>query len=154
MVNISKHQFLWSGAFLFPCILMLTGCPGPGDRMRFDETAQVNVVGDKVCFSVTDPLDYRPADIAINPRGTPSKNKAFTFDPDLTVTEGELCIPPSFYRFPDKGQFIVEYVLTSQHHKNEPRKVVVTFESKNGRIYNVPPNNMEISRPYGEVSKP
>lgn len=130
------------------CLLILTGCPGPGDRMLPDETAIVSKQGENVCLNVPDAQDYQPADIGINPRGTPSKNKNFNFSPGLSVIDRKLCIPPSFYRFPDKGQFIIEYILISKKHDDEPRKFVVTMEINNGRIYNVTPTEREISLPY------
>lgn len=86
--------------------------------------------------------------MGINPRGIPSKNKNFNFSPDLKVTDGKLCIPPSFYRFPDKGQFIVEYLLTSEKHQGEPRNFVVTLEVNHGHVYNVTPTEREIFLPY------
>ncbi|NDO80643.1 hypothetical protein CJP72_07615 [Citrobacter sp. NCU1] len=116
--------------------------------MRFDETAQVSQQGDSVCFNVIDAQDYQPVDIGINPRGTPPKDKQFNFSPGLKVADGKLCIPPSYYLFPDKGQFIVEYILISKKDKNESRSVVVTFEINQGRIYNVTPTQKEISLPY------
>lgn len=130
------------------CLLLLTGCPGPGDRLTPDETAKVTQKGENVCFSIDDSRDYQPANIGINPRGTLSKDKNFYFSPDLTIADDLLCIPPSFYRFPDKGQFIVEYTLTSNKYDDSPRKFVVTFEINSGHIYNVTPTEREILLPY------
>ncbi|QUG74106.1 hypothetical protein GKQ23_03385 [Erwinia sp. E602] len=116
--------------------------------MRFDETAVVSQQGDNVCFNVNDAQDYQPADMGINRRGIASKEKKFNFSPELKVTDGKLCIPPTFYHFPDKGQFLVEYVLKSKKNEDKPRSVVVTLEIKNGRIYNVTPTEREIFLPY------
>lgn len=151
MVKITDSRMLWFVLLSGICLLTLTGCPGSGDRMRSDETAEVSRVGQDVCFRVTDAQDYQPAIISINLRNTPSSEKKFTDGPDLLVKAGLLCIPPSFYRFPDVGQFIVEYVLTSKKHEDEPRKVVVVLEISNGRIYNVTPTDMEMTRPYDEM---
>ncbi|WMY72558.1 hypothetical protein RHD99_13820 [Buttiauxella selenatireducens] len=148
MVKQIKTRVLCAAFLSGVCLLMLTGCPGPGDRMRPDETAQVDLQGENVCFNVTEAQDYQPADMAINPRGTLSKNKNINFSPDLKVSDGKLCIPPSYYRFPDKGQFIVEYVLTSAKHDSEPRRFVVTLEINHGHIYNVTPTESEIALPY------
>ena len=128
------------------CLLVLTGCP-EDLGVRFNETAKVSRESDSICFSVTDAQDYQPADIGINPRGIPSKSKHFIFSPDLVVSAGKLCVPPSFYLFPDKGQFIVEYRLRSEIN-NKSRKVVVTFEINNGYVYNVTPTESEIFLPY------
>ncbi|WP_455916865.1 putative T6SS immunity periplasmic lipoprotein [Pantoea agglomerans] len=82
------------------------------------------------------------------PGGISSKEKNFDFTPNLTVSDGKLCIPPSFYRFPHKGQFIIEYVLTSKKHHDEPRSFVITLEINNDHIYNVTLTEREINLPY------
>ena len=148
MVKVAKFRIFREAFLSGICLLMLTGCPGSGDRMRFDETAQVSQQGENICFNVPDAQDYQPTDIAINPRGTSAKDKAYSFTPDLIVSDGKLCIPPSIYHFPDNGQFTIESVLTSKIHNNEPRSFVLTVEIKKGRIYNVTPTEREIFLPY------
>lgn len=147
-----KLQFLSSALFLVS-LVMLTGCPGTGDRLRPDEEAIVTQGGGDLCFGVPDAGDYQPANIAINPRGTEFRAREIIFSPALYVTDGLLCIPSSFYAFPDKGQFIVSYVLKSKRHKNEPRRMVAGLEILQGRVFNIPLTDMEILRPYSEISK-
>lgn len=148
MVRVTWHHRLYSIFLSIFYLLILTGCPGPGDRIRFDETAWVSREGDNVCMSIADAQDYQPVDMGINPRGTFSKEKKFDFSPGLSIANGKLCIPPSYYIFPDKGQFIIEYVLKSKMHEDYPRSFVVTLESYNGRVYNVTPTEKEIYLPY------
>ncbi|MDF7680991.1 hypothetical protein PT300_10535 [Enterobacteriaceae bacterium ESL0689] len=147
---VKTISFRISGAMLLTSISLvaLTGCPGPGDRMRFDETTQVTKQGENVCFYVNNAQDYQLADIGINPRDLPIKEREFDFSPALRVVNGMLCIPPSFYHFPEKGQFIIQYILKSKNPKNEPRSVVVTAEVSGKYIYNVTPTEMEIALPY------
>ncbi|EKS6399120.1 hypothetical protein NM886_004829 [Enterobacter hormaechei] len=114
------------------------------------ETTSVSKQGKNVCFNITDAQDYQPADIGINPRGTPLKEKDFNFSPELTIVDGKLCIPPSFYHFPDNGKFIVEYILISKKH-DEPRKSVVGVGINHGVVYNFPLTDREIARPYGSI---
>lgn len=133
------------------CLFMLTGCPGYGDRLRPDETSRVSKKGESVCFNVDNAQDYQPVAIGINPRGTPPRDKDFTFSTNLTVTNDELCIPSFFYKFPDKGQFVIEYVLKSKKHRSEPRSVVVVVEFNGRQIVNLPPTDREIIRPYSDV---
>lgn len=116
--------------------------------MHFDETAIVNKEDSKICMNITNAQDYQPVDMGINIRGTPSKEKRYNFSPGLTVNNGRLCIPQSFYQFPDKGQFIIEYVLKSKENPKQPRSFVVTLEVDKGRIYNVTPTEREIFLPY------
>ncbi len=148
MVSVIRQCYLFIVTFLF-CLPVLTGCPG--DRWRFDEEATVSTMGDNVCFTVPDAGNYQPVDIAINPRGTPSKEKNIIFNPMLRVVNGQLCIPPAFYHFPDKGQFIVSYVLLSERHKAAARKMVAGVEISSGCIFNIPLTVGEISRPYSEI---
>jgi len=132
-------------------LLLLTGCPGKGDSVVFDEIAQVRFIEGKVCFLIKDALDYQPVYLGINPRGTPSKLKIFKFQPDVRVMNDRLCIPSDLYALPKKGQFITEYLLRSKNDKNHSRKFVVVFEVNNGRVYNIPPTNKEVTRPYNEM---
>lgn len=147
MVKISAHRKLWYSLLSGTCLLFLTGCP-EDLGVRFDETARVSREGENICFSMANKQNYPLADIGINPRETPPKSKNFTFSPDLSVIDGKLCIPPSFYRFPDQGQFIVEYRLRSGNKNRSRSKVVVTFEINNRHVYNVTPTEREIYLPY------
>ncbi|GAL58212.1 hypothetical protein EV102420_09_02450 [Pseudescherichia vulneris NBRC 102420] len=150
MVKMFGFRMFWSVVFSGIFLLTLTGCPGPGDRFIPHETTSVSKQGKNICFNVTDAQDYQPADIGINPRGTPAKEKDFNFSPGLTIVDGKLCIPPSFYHFPDNGRFIVEYILISKKD-DEPRKFVVGVGIKNGEVYNFPLTDREIARPYGSI---
>lgn len=132
-------------------LTLLTGCPGHGDSLRPDEITTVSIRGDNVCFSVPEPEDYQPVSISIDPRGTRFRDRKITFDPPLRVVNSHLCIPPSFHHFSDKGQFIVRYVLHSERHKNTPRSMVAGVEIADECINDIPLNDMEAVRPYGEL---
>ena len=139
-----RHAFLLS-------LTVLTGCPGHGDYIRPDEITTVSTRGDNVCFSVPEPEDYQPVSISIVPRGTRFRERQITFDPTLRIVNAQLCIPPSFHHFPDKGQFIVRYVLHSERHKDTPRRMVAGVEIAGECIFDIPLNDMEAVRPYGEL---
>jgi hypothetical protein len=128
--------------------LVLTGCPDYAAYRLPDETTSVIKTVDGICFKVSDAGDYQPSFISINPRGTPSKEQQFTSKPNLQIKNGQLCVPPSFYKFPDNGQFLADYVLRSKTRENSPRNVVVGFELRNGHLYSIELTNIEISRPY------
>lgn len=146
MVNVNNLH-VWRSALLSGvCLLVLTGCP-EDLGVRFDKTARVSREGGSICFSGADIQNYKLADIGINPRGIPPKSKDFIFSPDLSVVDGKLCIPPSFYHFLDNEQYIVEY-RSPAGNKNKSRRVVVTFEINNGHVYNVTPTEREIFLPY------
>jgi hypothetical protein len=137
MMKIIKLRFL-PVLLLLISLPMLTGCPGIGDRVDPDEESTVTKMGDNVCFSVSDAEDYQPVSIAIDPRGTRFRDRDITFDPPLHVENDLLCIPPSFYRFPDKGIRIISFVLNSKRHRDSARRMVAGVEMLNGYIYNIP----------------
>lgn len=137
-------------AFLFSVIL-LTGCPGRGDYLRPEEITTVSTKDDNACFSIPESEDYQPVNISIVPRGTRFRDRIITFDPTLRVVNSQLCIPPSFHHFPDKGQFIVRYVLHSERHKDTPRRMIAGVEIANECIFDIPLTDMEAVRPYGEL---
>jgi hypothetical protein len=84
---VRRNYFIKLNSLLltFFCLPILTGCPGPGDRFRFDETAKVSKKGDNVCVNIDNAQDYQPVDMGINLRGTPSIEKDFNFSPALRL---------------------------------------------------------------------
>jgi len=120
-------------------IIMLTGCPGDrlDTRYKPNETASVSLSDQGICLQVSDPRNYQPEIITISSRDTPIKERWYKYKPNLAVDNGTLCIPSSFYQFPTKGQFIVNYILTSQTKNTPPRHVVVGFEISNGHAYGI-----------------
>lgn len=138
----------------FFCLSFLTGCPGPGDRFRFEETAQVSKKGDNVCVNIDNAQGYQPVDMGINPRGTPSKEKNFNFSPSLKIIEGELCIPSSYFHFKNGSKYIVEFVLHPIFDNKEARSFVVGVGINNDQVYNFPLTDREFARPYGSIQVP
>lgn len=150
MVNIIRQRY-YSAFLLSCCLTVLTGCPR--DRWQFDEEATVSTRGENICFAVPGAEDYQPVNIGINPRGTLLREEEIFFRPVLKVEKGLLCLPPSFYHFQNKGQFIITYVLHSKRHKDTPRRMVSGVEITDGCIFNIPLTDMEIVRPYSEMKK-
>lgn len=153
-MEIIKYRTLFFNILIMPCLFLLTGCPGQGDRLRLDETTQVKLIRGDVCFYIKNAQDYQPAIISINPRGTPSKKQGFVDSPALSIQSDRLCIPPSFYHFAGDGEYVVDFVLTSNRNFGEPRKFVVGVGVDHGRVYNFPLADREISRPYGSIEVP
>ncbi|WP_338576772.1 hypothetical protein VRB64_16105 [Erwinia sp. E_sp_B04_9] len=151
MVSVNHFRKIF---FIIPLgisSLVLTGCPGPGDRINLDETAQVNRKGNDICMSINDAQDYQPVDMGINLRGTPPKEKKFNFSPGLKIVDGALCIPSSYYHFMDGNKYIVEFVLHSATNNNAPRSFVSGIGVDNNQVYNFPLTDREMSRPYGSI---
>lgn len=148
---IKRYSSLSFRGLTLSCIFLLMGCPGQGDRLQLDETTQVNLIGANVCFHIANAQDYQPAIISINPRGTPPKNQAFFDNPPLLIKSGQLCIPPSLYKFENNKKYIVDFVLMSVGKVDEPRKFVVGVGLSQGQVYNFPLTDLEILRPYGSI---
>ena len=139
---------LFRNALMFILPFALTGCPGYGDIMVPSESTSVSMKGEEVCFFVANPKNYQPVFIAINPRETPMKERVFFSDkPRRKVTDGQFCVPPSFYKFENGRQYIVDYVLSPNGldggDKFTNRSVTVGFEIANGRAYFIKLNNNE-----------
>lgn len=83
MVKVFGFGKCWPVVFSGLCLVILTGCPGPGDRFIPHETTSVSKQGKNVCFNIKDAQDYQPVDIGINPRGIPLKEKDFNFSLNL-----------------------------------------------------------------------
>lgn len=143
-----RMRYKTGGSYLLLILsaFLLTGCPGAGDRLKADETTTVSKAGEDVCFQVSDAKGYQPSLIAINPRGTPPQKLSVTDSPNLTVKNGELCIPPGFYRFPAKGQFIVQYILEVPGEQGSQRSVVTGVEFSGSHVRNTPLTNRETTR--------
>ncbi|WP_206404123.1 putative T6SS immunity periplasmic lipoprotein [Erwinia billingiae] len=146
-----RYSGLFFRGVTVPFIFLLAGCPGQGDRLQLDETTQVNLIGDNVCFHIANAQDYQPAILSINLRGTPLKKQAFIDNPSLSIKSDKLCIPSSFYKFESNKKYIVDFVLVSDRNVDEPRKFVVGVGIDHGQVYNFPLTDKEILRPYGSI---
>ncbi|WP_428945850.1 putative T6SS immunity periplasmic lipoprotein [Pantoea sp. FN060301] len=135
------------------CLQTLTGCPGPGDRLKPDEEGYIIVNDGSVCFSVNGGDDYVLKYISINPRGTKSKDEKIIFSPQLRISNELLCIPPSFYKFNKDGQYFIQASFASLRHADRPRRIVSALEVSKGVVHSIRPNDMEILRQYDEMIK-
>ncbi|WP_329957385.1 putative T6SS immunity periplasmic lipoprotein [Gibbsiella quercinecans] len=124
----------------------MAGCSGSGDRLKADETTTVSKIGEDICFQVPDVGNYQPSLIAINPRGTPPQKLSVTDSPDLAVENGKLCIPPGFYQFPDKGQYIVQFILEALGDRRAQRSIVTGIALSGGHVESIPLTDSEITR--------
>lgn len=150
---VSISQILRISLLIVICLQTLTGCPGVGDRLEPDEEGRISVHEGSVCFSVADSDDYVLKYISINPRGTRFRDERVIFSPSLSIVNGLLCIPSSFYNFNKDGQYFIRASFVSLKHIDRPRRVVSALEVSKGVVHNIRPNDMEILRPYDEMHK-
>lgn len=127
-------------------MLILAGCPGRGDRLKADETTVVSKQGEDVCFFVPDAKNYQPTLISINPRGTLPQNLSVIDSPKLSIRNNALCIPPEFYEFPDKGQYIVQFILKIPGDWDSVRSVVTSIEFTGKSVKTIHLSDSEILR--------
>ncbi|BES85166.1 hypothetical protein PEC302110_22630 [Pectobacterium araliae] len=59
-------------------------------------------------------------------------------NPSVVVTQDELCIPPSFYRFLDDSTYVVRYILQSKKYGDSRRSVVSAIVFTNDGVRSVP----------------
>lgn len=117
---------------------LLVGCPGSGDRLQPDELTSVRQAENDLCFLVSDDQDYQPTLIAISTRTAQPQEWTLYENPSIVVTQGELCIPPSFYHFLDDRTYVIRYILQSKKHSNSRRSVVSAIAFTHGSVRNVP----------------
>ncbi|MFJ5329953.1 putative T6SS immunity periplasmic lipoprotein [Pectobacterium versatile] len=127
-----------SAFLLIVTSFLLVGCPGSGDRLKPDELTSVRQVGSDLCFLVSDARDYQPTLIAISTRAAQPQEWTLYENPSVIVTQGELCISPSFYRFLDDSTYVVRYILQSKKYGDLRRSVVSAIAFTNGSVRSVP----------------
>lgn len=145
MVLINKMLLCYTPIICI-CLLILTGCPGFGDRFIPEEEAKISLSGDKVCFWVPNADKYQLSDISVYPRSMPDSQQKYMFGSDFKIINGELCIPPERWLLPEEGQFIARYFLTPVSSDQSFRKVTTGFEISNGEIKSIPLTNREVVR--------
>lgn len=60
-----KNRAFFTFSLLSCCLVILSGCPGYGDRAFTDEEAVVSVIGNNICFWVNDSEKYQPSIITV-----------------------------------------------------------------------------------------
>lgn len=81
------------------------------------ETTSVSKQGENVCLDIPDAQDYQPADMGINPRGTPSKEKDFNFSPGLTIVNGNYAFHLLFIIFRIRGSLFLSMYFFQRNMK-------------------------------------
>lgn len=146
MVLIMKKRIFF--ILLFPCAFILAGCPGQGDRLQPDEITTVKKTGNNICFLVPDAAEYQPTIMTIGQRDKPAEKMWRGDNPALKVQNGQLCIPPALYSFPEDGQYVVRYVLKSSQQNKLVRSVVAAIEVSKTGVRNLPLQSNEGVRSY------
>ncbi|MGV3345751.1 putative T6SS immunity periplasmic lipoprotein [Enterobacteriaceae bacterium LUAb1] len=125
----------------------LVGC-WMGDYHHPSETTVAKKTNAGLCFKVNDPGDYRLATLRIRPRDV--VKDFFVMMPALSIADGQLCIPDSYYHFPKNGDYLVDYTLRSPTKVKEQRYVVTALRMTDGEFQQLRLRYSELSTPDAE----
>ena len=126
-------------------LLLLTGCPGQGNRLVPEEIAKIKVGRTAICFFVPDTTDdYILSAISISPRGTPFNRQKYMFGSGFELMEGDVCIPDSYLVNMRSGEYISRYIMTSKIAGNPARKVAAVFLYNGVKAQSIPANENEV----------
>jgi len=113
---------------LVAIVFLLTGCPGPGDRMVSRESATAIIKDNHVCVvSPLQPQEYVTA-IQINSWRGNGLHKIFDDSP-ISVEKGN-CLPLFGYAFIPNERYSIAYDIKSS--KRESHLVVAEFSTAQG----------------------
>lgn len=126
-------------------LLLLTGCPGQGNRLAPEEIANIKAGRTAICFSVPDTTnDYILSAISISPRGTPFNQQKYIFGSGFELMGGDVCIPDSYLINMKSGEYISRYLMTSKIIEKPARKVAAVFFYNGVKAQSVPANENEV----------
>lgn len=108
---------------LLSVVFLLTGCPGPGDRMVDRESTTVSIIDNKVCVVSRLEPQERITAIQINSDKSGSLHKIFD-DKPVYVPKGE-CLPVFGFTFTPGEQYIFAYDVQSE--QSESHLVTANF---------------------------
>jgi len=129
---------------------ILSGCGLLGDYTPHYEIVKVSRTHAGFCFQVKRPGDYYAHYLVIRNRDMPQMsgfNKEF---PALTIYNNQLCIPDSYYQFPDSGEINVEIALRSPTKRKINRFIMSEFKIVNGVPYPFNPYDYSVPIPDAE----
>lgn len=137
---------------LFPVIFssLLSGCWLLGDYTPHYEIAQVSRTHAGLCFQVEKPGDYYAHYLVIRRRDMPQMSGFNREFPALTIADNQLCIPNSYYHFPDSGEINVEIALRSPTKRMINRFIMSEFKIVNGVPYPFNPRDYSVPIPDAE----
>ena len=139
-MNLSVKLTLLSAS-----LLLLTGCPIM-DRdldLRYPEPDIIAAtkVDDNLCVAIPVPADFQIRMVMIYPRNMPAKERWYQLKPALNVSDGQVCIPSSLYKFDSRREYVVQLIMWSDEKakrtKYGSRVVISAFEIDNDHAWRV-----------------
>ena len=112
---------------LLPALLslLLTGC-WLGDHFPSLEIGQVSRTDAGFCFQINNAGDYYAHYLSIRDRDAPPRSGFNRDFPALKIAHNQLCIPDTYYQFPESGELNVEISLRSPTERRMMRRIIVS----------------------------
>ncbi len=105
--------------------LSLTGC-WLGDHFPSLEIGQVSKTESGFCFQIKNASDYYAHYLSIRDRDAPPRSGFNRDFPALKIANNQLCIPDTYYQFPESGELNVEISLRSPTERRMMRRIIVS----------------------------
>ncbi|BCQ35599.1 MULTISPECIES: putative T6SS immunity periplasmic lipoprotein [Erwinia] len=105
--------------------LLLTGC-WLGDHFPPYEVGQVSRTDAGFCFQINNAGDYYVHYLSIRDRHAPERSGFNRKLPALKVANNQLCIPDTYYQFPDYGEINVDISLRSPTERRMIRRIIIS----------------------------
>lgn len=105
--------------------LLLTSC-WLGDHFPSLEIGKVSKTETGFCFQIKNAGDYYAHYLSIRDRDAPPRSGFNRDFPALAIAHNQLCIPETYYQFPESGEINVEISLRSPTEKRMMRRIIVS----------------------------
>lgn len=105
--------------------LLLTRC-WLGDHFPSLEIGQVSKTDAGFCFQINNAGDYYAHYLSIRDRDAPPRSGFNRVFPALAIAHNQLCIPETYYLFPESGEINVEISLRSPTERRMMRRIIVS----------------------------
>jgi len=130
--------------------LLLTGCWLLGDYTPHYEIAQVSRPPAGFCFQVENPGDYYVHFLSIRDRNAPERSGFNRDFPALIIDNNQICIPETYYKFPEQGEVNVDIALRSPTKRKINRFIMSEFKIVSGVPYPFNPRDYSVPIPDAE----
>lgn len=126
---------------------LLTGCGWMGHYSPPNELGQASRTDAGVCFQIKNAGDYYAHYLVIRDSRAPEMSGFNREFPALKITNDQLCIPETYYTFPNSGAKRVDIALRSPTRKMRRRYIVSEFNMVNGEPHPFAPSEYSIPLP-------
>ena len=113
---------------LLPALIasLLTGCGWMGHYSPPNELGQVSLTNAGVCFQIKNASDYYAHYLVIRESRAPEMSGFNREFPALKIANDQLCIPETYYKFPNSSAKRVDIALRSPTKKRAYRRDIVS----------------------------